>query len=85
MTTTPGPILNKTHTNRAHTLLFTDSTSPGFSHDHTTAGGGDEDKKQDIANVVRARTVLFPDEVKILHNKTHKAGDVQPGELCQLL
>lgn len=63
--------------------MFTNSTSQGFSHDHTTAGGGEEEKTNRKKD--RARTVLFSDEVKIMHNNTHKTGDAQPGELCQLL
>ena len=44
-----------------------------------------KNRKKDIDNVVRARTGLLPDEVKIMHSKAHKAGEAQPGELCQLL
>ena len=44
-----------------------------------------ENRKKDIDNAVRARTGLLPDEVKIMHSKAHKAGEAQPGELCQLL
>ena len=44
-----------------------------------------KNRKKDIDNAVRARTGLLPDEVNIMHSKAHKAGEAQPGELCQLL